>query len=257
MTQSRYINFIFETQGAVSPEQEEIAREAFSAAGTTLETEWRVLTPITINVCLMSDTAFRDGAAPTDPTSWRYCFLLRDQTENSTRIYCNVDIFQTLPQDAAAMITHETAHAVVGVLVGDITAYKKSFFFEEGTAGLEQATNRLIAKLRQDPTQSIPNPLTLKTIADIRTLGGDTNKEPFTEQLGYLALFSAAAFLRDRHGEGKIIETYRRLGSEHSLEDAYQAVCKESLKNALTEWRATIQQALLSRNEISTPETAQ
>ncbi len=42
-------------------------------------------------------------------------------------------------------------------------------------------------------------------------MGGDTNLEPFTDQLGYLVLFSFLNCLKEKHGGEKIIEVYKKL----------------------------------------------
>jgi ubiquinone/menaquinone biosynthesis C-methylase UbiE len=232
------ISFKFENSGEISPEHEAQAKAAFALAADSLKNEWHIESPLPINVAIMSDEAFREGATE-GPMSWKYCFLLRDQPDN--KVYCNVDIFDVLPDEADAIIKHETAHIVVGQLVGDHTKYAKSFFLEEGTAGLDSATEKLIAKLKDEKITNIPDPMQLQTIEATKAIGGDTNIEPFTDQLGYLVLFSTVEFLRKRHGEQKIVEVYKALDEDVSLEEAYQQVCGEQLQDAVAEWQASLQ----------------
>ena len=139
------------------------------------------------------------------------CFLLRDHKPED-KIYCNVDIFDALPDEAEAIIKHETAHIVISQLVNDSEAYGSSYFLEEGTAGLDYATEKLIAKIKREGITEIPDPQGLQTIEAIKALGGDTNLKPFTDQLGYLVLFSTLEYLRKKNGEEKIVQVYKKTG---------------------------------------------
>ncbi len=237
MKKPQYINFIFEISGSVLVEQEKQVKLSFNKVGVLLEAEWGVSSPIRIGVSIMSDDAFREGAT-SGPQSWKYCFLLRDQPDD--KIYCNVDVFRDLPNDAEKIIKHETAHIVVAHLVGNFSAYRNSFFLEEGTAGFDGATDRLIEKLEKENIQDIPDPLAIQTIGDIKTMGGDTNKEPFADQLGYLVLFSFIEYLRKVYGENKIIEAYRKLDENTTLETAFKSVYEESLRTAITNWKTKL-----------------
>lgn len=234
----QFLNFSYEKFGDIFSEEESRARESFKRAAVSLEKEWNISSPINVPVQLMSDGKFREGARPTDPMSWKYCFILRDQPDD--KIYLDTNIFSVLPDDAEAMIKHETAHIVVEHCVGDISAYRKSFFLEEGTAGLDGATDRFIAKLKIGENQTIPDPLSFQTIEKIKSFGGDTNQEPFTKQMGYLVLFSVMQFLRQRHSETKIVEWYKNMGKDISLEDAYQMACGEKLDQTISDWRDSI-----------------
>lgn len=238
MTQEpRYIKFIYKISNDVLPEQEVLAKTAFRKAGALLEAEWSVTSPVVIHVLIMDDKSFRDGAK-TGPLSWKFCFLLRDQPDN--RVYCNVDIFSLLPDEAEKIIKHETAHIIVAERVGNFSTYQKSFFLEEGTAGFDGATKKYTKVLIKKNIKDIPDPLAIKSIDDVKLMGGDTNKEPFTDQLGYLTLFSFTEFLRKRHGEEKIILIYRTLATARTLEDAYEAVCSEKLTDVINEWESEI-----------------
>ena len=247
-TEPQFLNFSYEKFGDISPEEESRARETFKKAAVSLEKEWDISSPLSIPVHLMSDEKFREGARPTDPMSWKYCFILRDQPDD--KIYLDTNIFSILPDDAEAMIKHETAHIVVEHCVGDISAYRKSFFLEEGTAGLDGATDRLVAKLKTE-NQTIPDPLMFQTIEKIKSFGGDTNREPFSEQMGYLVLFSAVQFLRQRHGETKIIEWYKNMDKDIPLGDAYQMACGEKLDQSISEWHGSINHRMQEMNDKS------
>ena len=233
-----FILIHFEIMGVIPPELELALKQAFYLGAFSLEKEYTLTLPIKVEVVLMSDEKFREGAKSTDPNSWKYCFMLRDQSDN--KIYCNADIFQVLPSDARAIIKHETAHIVVGNLVNDISKYKRSFLLEEGSAGLDLPTGRLILKMRNENTKELPSPELIKTIDDIKLLGGDTNKEPFTEQLGYLVLISFVDFLKTRYGLQKILELYRKLDENISFEEAYYSVCGEEFSSVSEEWRSQI-----------------
>jgi hypothetical protein len=171
------ISFALEKYGDITPEQEAQATEAFARAGKRLSGEWGLTSPLVIKTALMSDDAFREGSGKNDPASWKYCFLLRDHKPED-KIYCNVDIFNVLPNDAEAIIKHETAHVVISHLVDEPETYRNSYFLEEGTAGLDYATDKLIAKLKKERIAEIPDPQDLQTIEAIKMLGGDTNIEP-------------------------------------------------------------------------------
>lgn len=231
----QYINFIFETSDGVSLEHEERAKLIFKNVGFILEKEWGVSSPVTIYVSIMSDSKFREGAT-NGPQTWKYCFLLRDWPN---KIYLDIEIFNVLPEEVEMMIKHETTHVIVGQLVGEV-AYRKSFLLEEGTAGLDNATERLVAKIKKEEISNIPKPTAFKTIQDIKDLGGDTNKEPFADQLGYLILFSFVEFLKKRHGEAKILEVYKKLADDATLETAYQAVCEVSFSKTISDWEMEV-----------------
>lgn len=228
-----------EKVGDISIEQEKKAEGAVAKAVADLQKEYSLTSPVNIFVCLMSDEKFREGSKEGDPNSWKYCFLLRDQGDG--RVYVNVDIFSVLPDGAQQIVKHELAHIVTGQMVGSIDTYKKSFILEEGVAGLDNATELLIAKLKNDKTLEIPNPLSITTLSLLKSLGGDTNVEPFTSQIGYLVLFSFVQLLKDRHGAGKIIEVYKKLSDETSLTDAYASVCGDDISKIAEEWKKQIE----------------
>lgn len=234
------INFSFEIVGEIPLELQLSLKQAFYIGASALEKEYALILPIKIDVALMSDEKFREGSKPTDPNSWKYCFILRDQSDRDSKIYCNANIFQVLPSDARAMIKHETAHIIIGNLVNDISKYKRSFLLEEGSAGIDLPDGRLILKMRTENIHVLPSPESLKTIQDIKALGDDTNMEPFTEQLGYLVLFSFVDFLKNRYGIQKIIDLYKSLDENHSFEESYSAVCKEELSYVSEEWQSQI-----------------
>lgn len=239
--------FTFEKVGDISPEQEAQAQEVCERAADSLAEEWQTRESISVQVVIMSDEKFREGAKENDPASWKYCFLLRDQggdlkDSNKNRVYINVNIFDVLPNDADRMIKHEIAHLVVGNLVGKFDAYKQSFLLEEGTAGLDGATETLVSKIKEGNIKDIPDPLSIKNIGDTKFIGGDTNTEPFTEQLGDLVMMSFVGFLKKKHGTEKIIEVYKRLGQKVSLQEAYKEVCGEDLREVEVEWKKTIEE---------------
>ena len=190
----------------------------------------------------MSDEKFREGAKESDPASWKYCFLLRDQSDG--RVYINADVFNVLPDSAKSIMKHELAHIVTGQLVSNIDTYKKSFILEEGIAGLDNATKILVSKLKKENGKEIPNPLDIKTLAYLKSLGADTNVEPFTEQIPYLVLFSFLEFLKEKNGTGNMIEVYKKLESDVSLEDAYKELCGVSLAEMQNEWREQLYKSL-------------
>lgn len=239
------VSFLIELHGDIPSTVESQARNAFAKAARILESEWGVSTPMTIPISLMSNEKFREGALPASPATWKYCFLMRDHQPD--RLYVNADIFSVLPDHAEAMIKHETAHIVIEQQVSSMSAYRKSFFLEEGTAGIDGASERLVAKLKKNKASIIPDPLSITTFENVKALGSDTNLEPFIDQLGYLALFSCVQFLRERQGEANIIKVYKRMEGEISLEDAYQEVCGESLVNAIAEWKEMIENKLLDK----------
>lgn len=237
--------FTFEKVGEISPEQEAQVQEACERVVDSLAEEYQIREPISVNVCVMSDEKFREGAKENDPASWKYCFLLRDQggdlkDSNKNKVYINVDIFDVLPNDADRMIKHEIAHLVVGNLVGNFDAYKQSFLLEEGTAGLDGATETLVSKIKRENIKYIPDPLSIKNISDAKSIGGDTNIEPFTEQFGDLIMMSFVEFLKQKHGTDKIVEIYKKLSEEVSLQEAYKEICGENLTEVVGEWKKTI-----------------
>lgn len=190
----------------------------------------------------MSDEKFREGAKENDPASGKYCFLLRDQggdlrDSNKNKVYVNVDIFDVLPNDSDRMIKHEIAHLVVANLVGNFDAYKQSFLLEEVTAGLDGATEALLSKIKRENLNDIPDPLSIKNISDAKLIGGDTNTEPFTEQFGDLIMMSFVEFLKQKHSTEKIVEVYRKLNDEISLQQAYEEICGEDLIEVAEEWK--------------------
>ncbi len=146
-THKNKFSFSLEKSGDISIEQETKTRESLDKAISELEKEWFLSSPVNIFVHLMSDEKFREGAKEGDPHSKKYCFLLRDQFDN--RVYVNTSIFSVLPEKVNTMIKHELAHIVVGNLVNNPSAYRKSFILEEGTAGLDNATELLVEKLKR------------------------------------------------------------------------------------------------------------
>lgn len=237
--------FTFEKVGDISPEQEVRVQEACERAADSLAEEWQIKEPVSVQVVVMSDEKFREGAKENDPASWKFCFLLRDQggdlkDSSKNKVYVNVDILDILPNDADRMIKHEIAHLVVANLVGSFDAYKQSFLLEEGTAGLDGATEALVSKIKAGNIKDIPNPLLIKNIGDAKLIGGDTNTEPFTEQFGDLIMMSFVEFLKKKHGTEKIVEVYKKLSEETSLQEAYKEVCGENLMEMSEEWRKTI-----------------
>ena len=159
--------FTFEKVGDISLDQEAQVQEACERAADSLAEEYQIKELISVNVCIMSNDKFREGSNENDPASWKFCFLLRDQggdlkDSSKNKVYVNVDIFDVLPNDADRMIKHEIAHLVVGNLVGNFDAYKQSFLLEEGTAGLDGATETLVSKIKRENIRDIPNPLLKK-----------------------------------------------------------------------------------------------
>lgn len=236
------ISFALEKFGDISLEQENKAIEAIEKSISELQDEYVLSLPVNASVYLMSDEKFREGARENDPASWKYCFLLRDQGDG--RVYINVDVFNILPDSAKSIVKHELAHIVTGQLVNNIYTYKKSFILEEGIAGLDNATELLISKLKKDNITDIPNPLDIKTLAYLKSLGADTNIEPFTEQLPYLVLFSFIQFLKDKHGTDKMIEFYKKLGEDVSIEVAYKDVCGGDLVGMSKVWKDQVTSGL-------------
>ena len=198
------VSFSLEKFGDISLEQENKAKEAIEKSISELQDEYDLSLPINTSVYLMSDEKFREGVPEDNPAKRKYCFLLRDQSDG--RVYINADVFNVLPDSAKSIVKHELAHIVTGQLVNNIDTYRKSFILEEGIAGLDNATNLLISRLSKDNIAEIPNPLDIKTLAYLKSLGADTNIEPFTEQIPYLVLFSFLEFLKKKHGTGSMIE---------------------------------------------------
>lgn len=233
------VSFSLEKFGGISLEQEQKAKEAIEKSIGELEDEYRLSLPVDISVYLMSDEKFREGVPEDNPAKFKYCFLLRDQADG--RVYINADVFNVLPDSAKSIVKHELAHIVTGQLVNSIDTYKKSFILEEGIAGLDNATNLLISRLKKDNIADIPNPLDIKTLAYLKSLeGADTNIEPFTEQVPYLVLFSFLEFLKEKHGTGQMIEVYKKLGEDISLEEAYKNICGGDLVEMEDEWKEKV-----------------
>lgn len=232
------ISFSLERFGDISIEQESKARETIEKSISELQDEYDLSLPVNVSVYLMSNEKFREGAKEDSPASWKYCFLLRDQGDG--RVYINSDIFNVLPDSAKSIVKHELAHIVTGQLVNNIDTYKKSFILEEGIAGLDNATELLVSKLKKENITYIPNPLDIKTLAYLKSLGADTRIEPFTEQLPYLVLFSFLEFLKQKHGTGKLVEVYKKLGEDISLEEAYRDVCSGDLVEMSEVWKDQI-----------------
>ena len=235
------MNLSFEKFGNISSEDEIRAKEAFEKAATDLEKEWNLSSSLEVSVHLMSNEKFREGAKETDPASWRYCFLMHDPKDK--RVYINVAIFSILPNEAASMIKHELAHVVINEIIGDLKykiSYRKSYPFHEGFAGFENATRLLIEKIKKEKIRSIPDPLFIDSMEKIKQLGGDSNKEPFNRQLGYLVIFSFAQFLKEKHGVGKIIEIYKGINDKTSFADSYRDVCKGDLGEVSEVWKKSI-----------------
>lgn len=242
--------FTFEKIGNISLEQEARVQETCDRAADSLAEEWQIMEPISVQVVIMSDEKFREGAKENDPASWKYCFLLRDQggdlkDSSKNKVYVNVDIFNALPNDVDRMIKHEIAHLVVANLIGNLDAYKQSFLLEEGTAGLDGATETLVSKIKRENIKDIPNPLSIKNISDAKTVGGDTNIEPFTEQFGDLIMMSFLEFLKQKHGTEKIVEVYKKLSEETTLQEAYTEICGEDLKEVMEMWKKSIKTSAL------------
>jgi hypothetical protein len=246
----KYINFHFEKKGEITEELELRAKEAFFLAGTVLEKEWGVSGPIDITVSLQDDASFRGGQT-TGPESWKYCFLMEDPRKIT--VYCNIEIFSVLPDDAEKMIKHETAHLVVNSLVGDLATIRRSYFLHEGTAGLDGATERFVTKMKptfakgygeakKENVTEVRDPLSMKSMDDIR---GDTNKEPFIDQIDYLTIFSAVEFLRKRIGERKIIEVFKNIRENGTIEESYERICGEDIGVVISEWEKSIKSKLM------------
>lgn len=236
------VSYSLEKFGDISLEQEEKAKQAIEKSISELQDEYDLSLPINTSVYLMSDEKFKEGAKENDPATWKYCFLLRDQSDG--RVYINVEVFNVLPDTAKSIVKHELAHIVTGQLVNNIDTYKKSFILEEGIAGLDNATNLLVERLKKENISEIPNPLDIKTLAYLKSLGADTNVEPFTEQIPYLVLFSFLEFLKEKHGTRNMIEVYKKLGEDVSLEDAYKDICGVSLAEMQNEWREQLYKSL-------------
>ncbi len=252
------LSFSFEHYGDVSFEHEQLARAAFERAAQELEREWEINAPTSIPVSIMSNEAFREGARPQDPHAKKFCFLLRDQPDN--RLYVNVDIFAQFPNDAERMIKHEVGHIAVELAVGNMDAYRQSFVLEEGTAGLEGATEKLALKLASTELSEIPDPAEFDSLEHLKGLGGDTDKEPFSEQLGYLVLYSFVNSLKERHGNKKLVEVYQKLGEGMTLPDAYRDVCDEEYSTAISAWKREIgdkRDAMRVEMESSVPQEAE
>ncbi len=232
------LSFSYERYGDVSFEHEQLARAACERAAHELGREWEIDVPTSVPVSIMSDEAFREGARPGDPHAKKFCFLLRDQPDN--RLYVNVEIFAQLPNDAERMIKHEVGHIAVGLAVGNMDAYRQSFLLEEGTAGLDNATETLASKLAKEQISEIPDPTDFDSLEHLKGLGGDTDKEPFSEQLGYLVLYSFVSSLKERHGNKKLVEVYRKLSEGMTLPDAYRDVCGEEYVAATSTWKHEI-----------------
>lgn len=242
--------FTFEKVGDISTEQEAQVQEVCDRAADSLAEEYQTREPISVNVCIMSDEKFREGAKENDPASWKFCFLLRDQggdlkDGSKNKVYISVDIFDVLPNDADRMIKHEIAHLVVANLVGNFDAYKQSFLLEEGTAGLDGATETLISKIKRENIKDIPDPLSIKNISDAKSIGGDTNVEPFTEQFGDLIMMSFVEFLKQKHGAEKIVKVYRKLNDKTSLQEAYKEICGNDLGEVAEEWKNQCKNAII------------
>lgn len=236
--QSPILNF--EKFGDVSPKQETQVKEAFERAATALAKEWQTEEPISVQVWIMSDEKFREGTKENDPASWKYCFLMHDPKDK--RVYVNVAIFSMLPDEAASMIKHELAHVTMNGIMEDEKyriSYKNSYPLHEGFAGFENATELLIEKIKNENIESIPDPLSIDSMEKLKQLGGDTNKEPFNQQLGYLVLFSFAQFLKEKYGTKKIIEAYKNLDKE-TLPESFKKICDSDLKNEAEEWKLSI-----------------
>lgn len=236
------VSFSLEKFGDISLEQEEKAKETIERSISELQDEYDLSLPVSISVYLMSDEKFREGVHEDNPAKFKYCFLLRDQADG--RVYINADVFKVLPDSAKSIVKHELAHIVTGQLVNNIDTYKKSFILEEGIAGLDNATNLLVSRLKKDNVTEIPNPLDIKTLAYLKSLGADTNIEPFTEQIPYLVLFSFLEFLKEKNGTGNMIEVYKKLEEDISLEDAYKELCGVSLEEMQNKWREQLYKSL-------------
>lgn len=228
----------FEKIGDVSLEHEAILKDTFLRAAVSLSKEWGLTSTLEAHVVVMSDEKFREGTKPPDPWSKKYCFLLRDQDEN--RVYVNAAVLTEAPEIMESMIRHELSHVVVGQLVGDGAAYRRSFVLEEGTAGLDHASALLVEKIKREGIKEIPNPLSIGTLAQLKALGGDTNLEPFTDQIGYLVLFSFVQFLKERHGGQALIEVYKKLNEQVALEEAFREISGREVSGEMKEWRVLI-----------------
>lgn len=224
----------FTVNGEVDPKVAEQLKETFVEQYWALKHEWSFANQNPIQVIIESDDQYRSRGADS-PTSWKYNFIVRGTRSNL--ITCNADILNGIPEDAARQIKHETAHLVIAQMVGDIDTYMGgSYFLEEGLAGFDGCDERLIQMLKEGKLSELPDPTKFNGIRDVQELGGDTNKEPFTEQPGYLAMFSLAKHLKEQLGVGKILELYRALKGS-TLEEAYEKVTGKDLKELVSEWR--------------------
>ncbi len=232
------VEFSVSLHGDVPSHIEVQARETFAEVAAEIGREWGVQESVPVSVALMTEQEFRALAeGPNDPALWKYCFLMCSPPINT--VYLRSNLFEALPNDAKAMIKHEISHIVLYHLVGK-PAYHNSYFLAEGTAGLDNATERLIAKLKQEKRDDIPDPFSVQSEASSKALGGDTNLEPFTEQLGELVIASAVEFLRKRHGEQKVIELYKAMDGTISFEDAYEKLFGVSIKSAFEDWKEEV-----------------
>ncbi len=243
---AKNISAIFEKSQDVSEEEERLTKENVGRAVFELEKEWGVESPISFKVSIIGDNDFRIGKPENGPQYKKFCFLLRDNDKDmrdpeKNVVYVNINLFKTLPTDAYRMIKHEISHIVVGNLVNDLGTYQKSFFLEEGTAGLEGATESLVKKLKEIGAKEVPDPLLIKNINDAKMIGGDTDKEPFTEQLGDLVIMSFVGFMMENQGKQKILEVYKKLANSENLEDAYRKICGVELIEERNIWKKLIE----------------
>lgn len=234
----RFVSYTLERIGA--PQDAEVrAAAALRKASVALEDEWGVVESLSVPVSVMSMEEFQRGLPPGHPGFGRFCFVLRDQPDD--HIYIRADIFDVLPaEEANALIKHEVGHIVVAHQVDDMDAYRSSFILEEGTAGIANADERLVARLARESRGDIPDPLALDTLEKLKAGGSNTDIEPFSAQKGYLSLFSFTNFLKERHGQQAVISLYRLMKDHPSLEAAYYEIFGISLRETADEWRALI-----------------
>jgi len=59
-------------------------------------------------------------------------------------------------------------------------------------------------------------------------------------------LFSVVDFLKNRYGTQKVVEVYKKLDENISLEQAFGLVCGEKLNDVTKEWQSEIDKSLRS-----------
>lgn len=242
---------IVSTEGIVEKEKVEQIESAFILALNELKNEWEAPKLNEIKIIIQNGNDYRqDNREGHEPKTWPKNYLIRGgkvlQDGTIERyVVCHSSILDEA-EDAEKQIKHETAHLVIEQLVGNREAYKKSYLLEEGLAGLDGSTDKLIQVMQKESIslKKLPNPLEIHSMEDAR----QNTTDSFTDGVAYLVMFSFGNFVRDKLGAKETIALYKSLAIHPDLESAYKAQTGDEINLVISEWLENIEQKELVLN---------